>query len=271
MHPVEEFSLALRHSRPFANADWLWDRTRPVYDLMLARVGRHGLRRTINGTDEILILPRLRGILEQYEAETWNCLMSQVRPGDVVADVGAFIGLYTVALAKRVGPAGKVVAFEPDSENFALLQAQLGLNGIGDRVELFQMAVGAENVQVRFASGRDSQSRVVAQSGAQSRSIEGVTLDRVFNDRRLDLVKIDVEGYEERVLRGALNLLQDERRRPRSIFVEMHPTVWEEVGTTSASLLHLLTGCGYHVTRLDGHAVTQVNVWGEIMATRALG
>ncbi|MEM2045746.1 MAG: hypothetical protein QXO20_06155 [Candidatus Bathyarchaeia archaeon] len=59
----------------------------------MARLGRNGLERIINGTDRILILPKFRGVGETYEPEVWSHLMAQARPGDIVADVGAHIGL----------------------------------------------------------------------------------------------------------------------------------------------------------------------------------
>ena len=88
--------------------------------------------------------------------------MAQVQPDDVVADIGAYIGLYTVALAKRVGPSGRVIAFEPDSLNFTALKEHLRLNKVADRVDLIQAAVGAHNGNVLFESGRGSESHVNA-------------------------------------------------------------------------------------------------------------
>ena len=103
MHVLERWSIALRHSSWLDRADWLWDCVRPQYEKLMVLFGQNGLERIVNDTDPILVLPRFRRVTEAYEPKVWKHLMAQVQPGDVIADVGAFIGLYTIALAKRVG------------------------------------------------------------------------------------------------------------------------------------------------------------------------
>lgn len=78
-------------------------------------------------------------------------MMQQVMPGDVIVGVGTYIGLYTVALAKRVGPNGKVIAFEPDPKNFAVLRNHCLLNKVDDRVEVVSAAVAHYNAEIAFA------------------------------------------------------------------------------------------------------------------------
>jgi hypothetical protein len=91
-------------------------------------------------------------------------------------------------------------------------------------------------------------------------------LDTIFPDRRLDILKIDVEGYEEDVLKGAVRLLSDSQRSPRVIYIEVHPYAWSALGTTCESLLSFLDRCQYQVLSLDGQAVKQINYWGEVIA-----
>lgn len=263
MYTLERWSSALRHCRWVENADWLWDRVRPAYDKMIGILGRNGLKRAINGTDQMLILPRFRGMPERYEPDVWTNLIMHVQRNDLVADVGAFIGLYTVALAKRCGPAGKVVAFEPDPENFQALQAHIELNGVRDHVELIEAAVGEQDGILSFESGKSSESRIAASGRMRVRCVR---LDSIFADRPMNILKIDVEGYEEAALKGALGLLRDPRRCPRRIYLEVHPYAWPELGTTSESVLRLLAECGYRVSRLDGQTVEHIDSWGEIVA-----
>ena len=77
-----------------------------------------------------------------------------------------------------------------------------------------------------------------------------------------------MEGFEEDVLRGAEQLLSDEARAPRLIYIEAHPYNWHLCGTTSESLLARLVGHGYRVEHLDGTAVTRIEHYGEIVARR---
>ena len=85
-----------------AGAGWLWNMVRPIYDSVVNTVARRGLERVMNGADRILIDPKYRALAEVYEPEVWTHLMSNVKSGDVIADVGAHIGLYALPLAKRV-------------------------------------------------------------------------------------------------------------------------------------------------------------------------
>ena len=268
MHSAEKICTTLRHAGVLAQADWLWDRVRPFYDRIVARAGQRGLERTINGTDRLLLLPAYRSVQETYEPDVWRSLMSDVRLGDVVADVGVYIGLYTVALAQRVGTTGRVVAFEPDPSNYMVARQHVVLNGLSERVELIQTAVGAKDGQVGFSPHAESGHVVASTNGSGVRFVECVTLDRVFAGRRLDILKIDVEGYEEMVLRGAQHLLSDPGRSPRALYIEVHPYAWPALGATSESLLALLTELGYRTTTVEGEPVMLITNYGEIIARK---
>jgi hypothetical protein len=122
--------------------------------------------------------------------------------------------------------------------------------------------------EVLFQSGEESQSRVSAKPSDSANMIASVTLDSIFANRALDVIKIDVEGHEEAVLRGACRVLQSHERAPRVIYIEVHPYAWEAVGTSSASLVGFLHRCGYEVTTLDGQPVIQIQSYGEIVAHR---
>ncbi|HEY7531941.1 MAG TPA: FkbM family methyltransferase, partial [Nitrospiraceae bacterium] len=156
MHVLERLSIAVRHYRHVERLDWLWDAVRPVYDRMIDVTCKTGIRRNINGMDSILLAPRFRAVTEVYELEVWRRLMEELEPGDVFADVGAYLGLYTVAAARRVGPAGRVHTFEPDIENYQATHEHLRLNGLQSRVELLQAAVGARCERVSFRGAPDS-------------------------------------------------------------------------------------------------------------------
>jgi len=273
MHAIEKTVFAIRHHKYLERADAVWDLVRPLYDRLSARAARAGLERIINGTDRVLISTRCRNIAEIYEPQVWRSIMAEVREGDVVADVGAFIGLYTVALANRIGPTGALFSFEPDEYNFEMLTEHVKLNHLGEQVKLIAGAVGSRDGQLDFTSN-GSESHVSVNSGANgdgkgSPVVTCHTLDNVFADRRLDVLKIDVEGYEEMVLRGAASLLADSARKPRAIFLEVHPYAWPSIGTTSDSLLNLLETSGYRVVDLEGHSLDRIDEYGEVIARRA--
>jgi FkbM family methyltransferase len=266
IHILERLCTTVRHSRRLRNAEWLWNQLRAPYTALLATVAKNGLVRVINGTDVILLMPEHRAIAETYEPEVWKRVMDETRSGDVVADVGANIGLYTVALAKRVGDCGKVHAFEPDPANFRALDRHCRLNQVSARVVAHQVAVAGADVRVAFEAGRGPESHIGG--GALGSEVDGVRLDSVFAGDRLDILKIDVEGFEEEVLKGASGLLSDRARGPRIIYIEVHPFAWEQFGTTSETLLTLLTYHGYCIEDLSGKVVAYVERYGEIIARR---
>jgi FkbM family methyltransferase len=215
----------------------------------------------------MLVLPELRGISEVYEPEVWPRIMSEVRGGDTIIDVGSHIGLYTVAFAKRVGPQGRIIAFEPDPENFEMLRRQISLNQLDVRVEACPMAVADCDGVTQFAVGRGVQSSIAA-DGNEGTSVKVCRLDSVFRESKVDLIKIDVEGFEEKVIEGAETLLSDLQRKPRAIFIEVHPYNWHLCGTTSDSLIDRLARNSYNIVDLKGERLFKIRSYGEIIALR---
>lgn len=263
MNITERLSMTIRHTPGLARVHWLWNLIRPIYNQYLCLIGHKGLKRVINGTDPMLIAPKARGVTEHYEPEFWQEMMSQVRPGDMVADVGAFIGLYTIALAKRVGETGRVTAFEPSPENYQLLKDHVTLNGVSSWVEPINAAVGLQDGTIPFEL-QGIESHISTNS---TQNIRCVCLDTVFANQRLDILKIDVEGYEEYVLRGATSLLNHPTHAPRIIYIEVHPYAWKVFGVSSESLLSLLNH-HYQVFDLEGATVSHISEYGDIIARR---
>jgi|SRR6185312_12624234 len=129
-----------------------------------------------------------------------------LRAEDVFADVGANIGSYTI-LASGVAGA-RTIAFEPDPGTAASLEKNIQLNGLSERVEIHIAALGESAGRIRFSMGRDTENRVVGADEPEGREVRVEMLDAAVGDRVPSFIKIDVEGYETEVLRGALSLLE---------------------------------------------------------------
>jgi FkbM family methyltransferase len=265
MNTFEKVSICIRHLPLSKRADWLWDRARPLYQRAVAYLGRNGLERIVNGTDRMLISPQVRGVTEVYEPDVWRAVMAELRTGDTFVDVGAFIGLYTVGVGLRLSGSGRVVAFEPDGRNFSLLQEHVRLNALEEQVELRQAAVSAKDGQACFLANGSPEAHLVLDE-KQTTTVDVVTLDRIFAGKGIDILKVDVEGYEEMVLRGVAKLLSESTLRPRAVFVEVHPYAWPSLGTTSDSLLGVLRQAGYRVESVAGAPVHAIERYGEIIA-----
>jgi len=268
MNVIEQVSIKLRHSPALSEAGWLWDLVRPVYDRSIAFMGRKGLERNINGTDRMLLQPKFRSLTEVWEPETWALLRSEVRPGDSVADIGCYIGMYAIALARYVGPSGRVYAFEPNGKNCNETRSHLKLNQVDERVELVRAAVGDRDGNVFFNGSAGIQGHISLTADDESSLVPCMRLDTFLAGRSLDVLKIDVEGYEEFVLHGASALLSSSERKPRAIFIEVHPYAWPELGCTSDSLMALLGQYDYRIVDLNGLPVRTIDRYGEIVAYR---
>lgn len=268
MSLLEKTAGAVRHNPLLRRAGWFWDRVRPLYNRAIETANQEGLARNMNGTDQMVLSPRMRNYPEVYEPEIWPLLMKEIRPGDTFADVGTCYALYSIAVGRRVGAAGKVFAFEPDGHNFSLAEENVRLNKLEHIIDLRRAAVSDTAGVVHFAAGRSTESHIAADAGPGTIAVDCVTLDGVFAGRRVDVLKIDVEGYEEPVLHGASRLLSDAARAPRVIFLEVHPFAWGGLGTTGAVLLQLFKDYGYAVFELDGRPVTQIDAYGEVIARR---
>ena len=179
-----------------------------------------------------------------HERETWQRFAAEIREGDVVADVGANIGAYALAAARRVGESGRVVAFEPDPRAARRLGLHARLNGLQSRIQIVAACAGAEPGETRFAfHGRSYWSSAVSlgeREGTTYGTVPVVALDDVLP--RADILKIDVEGMEGRVLAGARRLLADPARRPRLAIVEVHPEPLAAVGESWEELRAALPG-----------------------------
>ncbi len=265
MHAFERWCVGLRHSPLLRRADWLWNIIRPAYDAAVSQLAARGLPRIINGTDSLLVSPDLRGIPESYEPEVWKQVMAAIRPGDTIVDVGAHFGLYTIACGKRVGSAGCVVAFEPHPGNFALLRRQILLNELSDRIEAHEAAVGDRDGHTQFTSGYSVQSHITPNMNDGIR-VKVCRLDSVFADSKVDIIKIDVEGFEEKALQGAEGLLNDKKRKPRAIFIGVHPYNWHLCGTSSNSLVSLLYRHGYSIGDVTVRRIDSIDFYGEVIA-----
>jgi FkbM family methyltransferase len=201
---------------------------------------RYGLM--VYPANDIFIGPCLETYGE-YGPEEGNIFRQIVNPGDVVADVGANIGSHTLLFSELVGPAGQVLAFEPQRKIFHMLCANLALNGIAN-VATYQNGVGGEpGVLMVSSPGTQEMANFggisLAEQGNEAVGI--LTLDSLGLER-LDFVKIDVEGMEEAVIRGGETTI---RRLKPKLYVENDGG--EEKIEKSASLIRAIRDLGYRL------------------------
>lgn len=147
-------------------------------------------------------------VLRSYEPHVSRVIRKYLRPGAVVLDIGANIGYYTLLAAAAVGETGRVIAFEPGTDN-CMLMAQSVSRNMFHNVTIHCQAVAHRNCRVAFSMDDSNGGISVTDPVTRSGSVDAVALDNVFRaETRVDLIKMDIEGAEGLALRGMKELLR---------------------------------------------------------------
>jgi|CXWL01.1.fsa_nt_gi FkbM family methyltransferase len=192
--------------------------------------------------------------LGAFERDTLRAIESLVQHGATVLDIGANVGAHTLHLARLVGENGRVIAFEPTDFAIAKLRANLKANPVLEpRVEVHQAFLVADGAATPVVSSVASSwpvdgsipddkqmgSRAMSVSGAAAMTVDGVLA--ASGDPEVQLIKLDVDGYELDVLEGARQMLM--RCHP-VIVMELAPYVFRPASKFDA-MVRVLTDLGY--------------------------
>lgn len=203
-------------------------------NLLLDETDRHGF--TIYGNSEERNMSYLKKI---------------VMPGQIVVDVGANIGIYSVVLAKWVGKQGHVFAFEPAPDNIKLLRKTIKLNQF-DNITITQKAISNKPGIASFylVDGISSHSLMDYGKSIDKIDVEVETLDNFFQDyeKPIDFIKIDAEGYDFKVILGMQNIIS--KTQNLSLFVEFDPKRLIKIGDSPQDLLRFMLNNRFSVKDL---------------------
>lgn len=192
---------------------------------------------------------------ELYEPEL-AYLEEILAPGKVFIDIGANFGVYTLVASRLVGETGSVLAFEPTAQSFATLRQNIELNHFSN-VSAFQVALAQETSKARLYYGWDPVGNSLGMDplrGNEGEEVQIETLDKLLGENgidHVDAIKIDVEGAEELVLRGAVRCLTTQR--PIVIF-EFNPGCAARLELSAWGARDLLESLGYEFVLLGGCA-----------------
>jgi FkbM family methyltransferase len=227
----------------------------PTKQSLLGRVARLPLRLIPRGTTvRILSGPTagMRWIVGSGPHSCWlginevdkrRLFVREVQPGDIVFDIGANVGTYTLLASALCGPAGKVFAFELQPENLAYLRRHIEINGLTN-TSIMPIAVWDEDGTSRFEPAGDRVTSHLSPTGSLEVDCHRIdTMVAAGTVPEPDCIKIDVEGAEAAVLRGCERLLA--RKRP-VIFLATHGDA------VAAECADLLRRSGYDVTPIEG-------------------
>jgi FkbM family methyltransferase len=176
-----------------------------------------------------------------------------LRPSDTYVDVGAHIGYFVSRALRRLGATGNVVAIEPNPDTYAKLAVAFA----DSRVELLEAAAGQAHgrLPIRVPAGvhRHQSSRASLAAAAPEQlhggpEVDVLPLDEMLAGRRVRLLKIDTEGFEAAVLRGARDTLS----RTDAVLIEINPSALAAAGSSPDEVIGLLSEAGFNRHEHDG-------------------
>ncbi len=205
-----------------------------------------------------------------HEFESMGFLLHGLRGNDLFADVGANAGSYSVLAAKAIGC--HVVAVEPVDIALRALRANVVLNEIHDQVEIHECVVADQAGSVRFTTGLGAGNHVATEneSAVASSDFPVRTLDSILAGRTPILIKLDVEGYELKVLQGAGHTLSSSVLQALIVEINGSDKRYQLQATELVDLLKRYGFSGHHYNPIRRllHAVDPLSVDGNVIFLR---
>jgi FkbM family methyltransferase len=221
------------------------------------KLGRWNLRMFLparwRGIEKLIFVLR-----ENYEAEL-IFLERALSPGKTFVDVGANLGIYALAASKIVGPSGRVIAFEPSQQTFFLLNGNVAMNN-STNVQIYPAAISDKAGEALLYHGADPGQNSLGRDPALEPEGEQVMTESLDNAlsaasvERVDLIKMDVEGAEELVVRGANKVITSHRP---TIILEINQEASARLGLSPRGAWDQLQSLGYKFFSVRGNAVDE--------------
>lgn len=198
------------------------------------------------------ILHRQIAYMGFCELEASRHIAKLAEEGGLFVDVGANYGYYSCLWA-GLKPTNKVIAYEPSSNNLSPLIENIRINEFCERIDVQSIAIGKEPSTLPFtfeAAGQTGWGGLSLTKEPNSVEVQVNTLDNLFPEDTIDVLKIDTEGADTWVLQGAEKLLTE--RRIRHIFFEQNLVRMATLGIQAGEAQNLLTKLNYHVRYIAG-------------------
>jgi len=158
-------------------------------------------------------------------------ILNEIKEDDVIIEVGANIGYYVLLECLLIKGKGRVIALEPDPRSRKLLEMNVVKNGYAQNVEIIPVAIGAKRgKETLFLSSAWNLSTTGFPTSKESvtRIIDVKPLDElVLNESKIDIIKMDIEGSEFKVINGMIHTIL--KFRPRLLIIELHPIVDDDL------------------------------------------
>ena len=201
---------------------------------------------------------------ESVEPGVTDVMDQNLTEGSVFIDVGAYIGFYSIRAREFVGSKGRVIAFEPHPENYKELVRNIKINSY-ENIFAENLALSDKREMLRLFLASDLATPTIVELKGSYVEVEAISLDEYVESRSLepDLIKIDAEGSEYKIIRGMSLML--EKSHPK-IIVEVHVAYLEKLGIPVEELFKLLGRKGYTIEEIDDGGVRPIH--GEVRVTK---
>jgi len=195
--------------------------------------------------------PAITGIFDPIET---SFVKNELKKDQIVLDIGAGVGYYTLLFADIVGENGKVFAFEPEPKNYNLLKKNVKLNNYKNII-LKNLAVSnvTGKTKLYISDYPFMHSILPSSSSKNSIKIPSIKLDDFFKDKdirkKISFIKVDTEGYDLQVLHGGNKLLEENNYL--KLIIEFNPSPVEKAGSSSLDLLNFLKIKGFSINYVN--------------------
>ena len=178
---------------------------------------------------------------------------SLIKPGMVIIDVGAHVGMYTLYAARKLGAKGKIYSFEPTPRTFEFLRDNIQVNGFLESgiIKLHPAAVldRRTSAVLRTYADNSGHNTLFHSGDGELANVPAVSLDEEIGAETVDVVKIDAEGAEPFVIRGMKEIIA---RNPRiCIFLEFAPSHLQRAGIAPEVFYREIETLGFDISRVD--------------------
>lgn len=223
-----------------------------VYSLLEKIIYPTGRNVNISGFSLRLPFRYSRFFPKNYETDNMEFIRNNISEGMTVIDIGAHIGLYTIAMGKIVKGSGKIYSFEPTPATFKVLQKNIHLNEMNNIVRPLNKAVtdteGTTTFYINDTGVCNSNSLAYNNKKGIGINVALTSIDKLVETEKIsfiDIIKIDAEGAEYSVLKGSEKTLR--KFRPK-IILGLHPKSIENFGDSLILIYDFISTLGYKIT-----------------------
>ncbi len=190
-----------------------------------------------------------------HEKNSTLFFKNSIQKGMHVLDIGANIGYYALIASRIIGKTGRIYAFEPSPFNFNILKINMLLNDKASIFDLHNAAIGSkDSVGTFYIYSKRNMSSFVKRKEEKGVKIIGsvdvkvIKLDSFVKNKKIDYLRMDVEGYEAEILKGMKKLLS-RKDKPKGMFIEIHSELLHSFGTNAEKFVKDLVSYGYKVKK----------------------